>query len=160
MTVNVGPKMAPLEIIVLAKATFLTAAPRMTLRQGNAVDSYRDPGSKFEDESRAPEDRYLEEFHWGIPHLDSVSWKFYLPHLISYSIRHLGDGSSLVVSGFLQSLRPPDREPPRLATVTKEEEKVIVTVLELLGFDKSSAHQEEALRVLQEYWIPGATNRI
>ena len=151
--------MTPPEIIPLAKATFPSAAPRMTLRQGNAVDSYRSPNPPTEEEGKAPEDRYLEEFHWGIPHLDPISWKYYLPFLISYSIRHMSDGGSLVVSGLLQSLRPPDREPPRLATVTKEEERVIISVLELLGFDKTSAHQEEALQVLQEYWTPGATYR-
>ena len=151
--------MTPAEIISLAMATFQTTAPRMTLRQGDAIDSYRNPSPPAKEEDNVPKDRYLEEFHWGIAYLDPDSWKYYLPHLISYSIRHMSDGSSLVVDGFLHSLRPPDRDPPRLATVTKEEEKVIVAVLDLLGFDKSSAHQERALQTLQEYWVPGATYR-
>jgi len=76
---------------------------------------------------------------------------------LSYAIRHKADGGSLVVATFLASLRPPDREPPRLATVTKKEEQVIVAVLEHLGFSESSAYQEKALQVLEEYWIPDAT---
>jgi len=148
--------MSPEEIIVLAKSTFRVAPPGMTLRQGDEIDSSYCADARKEEK---PDDRYLEAYFCGVPHLDAGSWKYYLPHLISYAIRHRQDGGSLVVSAFLQSLRPPDREPPRLATVTKEEEKVVVAVLEFLGFEKSSAHQEEALQALQEYWTPGATYR-
>jgi hypothetical protein len=147
------------EIIDSARTVFSVAEPPMTLRQGNDIDSYKAPGPKTPEENEPPTDQYLESYHWGVTYLDPTSWRFYLPHLISYSLRNLGAGESLVFDALLQSLRPPDREPARLATVTEEEEKVIVSVLDVLSFDPASKHQREALQVLEEYWIPNAIYR-
>jgi hypothetical protein len=147
------------EVIELAFHRFQPSDPELTLRQANEVDSYRDPSPKTSEESLPPTDQYLESHHFGIPHLDPVSWRYYLPYLTSYALRNMSKGDSLVIHGFLQSLRPPDRTPPRFAVLDGEQEKVIISLLELLGFDRQSGFQEDALQILEEYWIPNAIYR-
>jgi hypothetical protein len=65
----------------------------------------------------------------------------------------------MVVEGLLHSLRPPDREPPRLASLTVEQESVIVEFLEDLAFSEDSANQDFAQQVLEEWWLPDALYR-
>src|SRR6185436_11787880 len=95
----------------------------------------------------------LEQYHWGLAHLDSESWLFYLPAFLSYSVRHSGAGSSLVLDACLATLRPPDREPPRLKALSEMQRQVVRAVLEYLAFDERSAVQQYACQVLEEYWI-------
>ena len=141
----------------------LVKIPPMTLRAGDAVDSYDLP-SPYDEQLDEPNDDYLLKYgYFALPHLDSLSWRYYLPFLIDYSLRHATveatPESSLVVEGTLSSLRPPDREPPRLSVLTAEQESVIIKFLDLLAFDERSIHQDYAMQVLEEYWIPGALYR-
>lgn len=130
----------------------------MTLRGGNAVDSY-DVAPPFDPVLDNPTDAYLEAHtFWGLTHLDAASWRHYLPRLIDYAFRHMDD-PGMVVEGLLYNLRPPDREPPRLASLTQEQESVIVAFLEELAFGDDSANSELAMQVLEEWWIPGALYR-
>ena len=124
------------EIISRAHAAFHAdagAAPLITLRGGDAVDSYASP-PPYDPELDQPTDAYLERHAWGINYLDPASWRHYLPRLIDYALRHRADGP-FVVDSLLFSLRPPEREPPRFAVLTKEQEQVIVAFLEVLGFE-------------------------
>jgi Family of unknown function (DUF6714) len=136
----------------------LQAAPRMTLRGGYAEDSY--------DQVPAPDpkldkltDAYLEAYtFWGLAYLDPASWRHYLPHLIDYAFRHMDD-PKMAVEGLLHNLRPPDREPPRLASLTAEQKAVIVAFLNEAAFSEDSANQEFAMQVMEEWWIPDALYR-
>lgn len=101
---------------------------------------------------------YLEEYHWGISYLDPDSWKHYLPILIEYSLRHF-DQDRVVTHAFLNSLRPPDRTPQRLASLTPEQERLITALLETLAFDEKSAYQDLACQVMEEWWIPNSLYR-
>jgi hypothetical protein len=127
----------------------------MTLRSGNRIDSYSSP-LPFDPALDTVTDEYLEQNHWGLVYLDAESWRYYLPYFISYAVRNRANGASLAVSALVQSLRPPDEEPLRLASVSAAEKQVIQHLLELLGFDDQSEFQGEALQTLEEYWIPGA----
>ena len=133
-----------------------SGACRMTLKEANDVDSYRAPSGEADavrhDWQRIP-DSYLEQYHWGLAHLDPDSWMFYLPAFLSYSIRHSGAGSTLAVDACLSTLRPPDREPPRLKALDETQRQVVRAVLEDLAFDEHSAVQLDACQVLEEYWI-------
>ena len=132
--------------------------PAMTLRGGNAVDSYETP-PPFDPVVDKPTDAYLETHtFWGLAHLDPASWRHYLPCLIDYAFRHIDD-PGMVVEGLLHNLRPPDREPPRLATLTQEQEAVIVAFLEKLAFSDNSPNSAFAMQLLEEWWIPGALYR-
>lgn len=134
------------------------ATPRMTLRGGYAVDSYdfAPPPDPVLDE---PTDTYLETYtFWGLAHLDPDSWRHYLPYLINYTFRHMDD-PKMAVEGLLHNLRPPDREPPRLASLTAEQEAVIVAYLEEVAFSEDSANRDFAMQVLEEWWIPDALYR-
>jgi Family of unknown function (DUF6714) len=62
----------------------------------------------------------------------------------------------VVTEGLLGSLRPPDRDPPWLGSLSEEQEAVVVAVLDLLAFDDRSACRELAMPVLEEYWVPNA----
>jgi hypothetical protein len=64
-----------------------------------------------------------------------------------------------VTDALLWSLRPPDREPPRLGSLSAEQEAVVVAALDVLAFDPRSACQDLAMQVLEEYWVPGAFYR-
>lgn len=139
------------------------AIPPMTLRAGNAVDSYDNP-TAYDEQVDQPTDEYLQQFaYWGLPHLDPVSWHYYLPLLMSYALRHATQDapveSGLAIESTLFSLRPPDREPSRFALLTLEQEEVIVQFLDILAFDEDSDYQEYGMQVLEEYWIPGAIYR-
>lgn len=134
------------------------AAPQMTLRGGYAEDSYDfvPPPDPLLDELT---DSYLETYtFWGLAYLDPASWRHYLPYLIDYTFRHLDD-PKMVVEGLLHNLRPPDRHPPRLASLTAEQEAVIVTFLENVAFSEDSANRDFAKQVLEEWWIPDALYR-
>jgi len=139
-------------------AADIATIPQMTLRGGNAVDSYDLP-MPYDLADDAPTDAYLEANHWGLAHLDAASWRHYLPYLIDYALQHQSDVGSLVIEALLWSLRPPDRDPPRLGSLTPEQEAVVVAFLEALAFGDDSAHQAFAAQVLEEYWIPGALYR-
>jgi hypothetical protein len=135
------------------------ADPAMTLRGGAAVDSY-DEAPGFDPDLDQPTDAYLEAYaYFALPHLDPASWRHYLPALIDYALQHLGPPGSMVTEGLLASLRPPDREPPRLGSLSAEQEAVIVATLDVLAFDARSLDRDFALQVLEEYWVPNALYR-
>lgn len=134
------------------------AVPQMTLRGGDAEDSYSvaPPHDAVLDELT---DAYLEAYaFWGLAYLDPASWRHYLPHLIDYTFRHIDD-PKMAIEGLLHNLRPPDREPPRLASLTAEQEAVIVEFLEEVAFSDDSANRDFAIQVLEEWWIPNALYR-
>ncbi|AFZ38180.1 hypothetical protein Sta7437_4739 (plasmid) [Stanieria cyanosphaera PCC 7437] len=131
--------------------------PPMTLRAGNAVDSYKLP-PPYDEQLDKPTDDYLQKFaYFALPYLDALSWRYYLPFLIDYTLRHAmaeaPPQSCLTVEGTLSSLRPPDPEPPRLSVLTIEQKSVIVDFLEFLAFDERSNYQNYAMQVLEEYWL-------
>ncbi len=136
----------------------LQAAPRMTLRGGYAEDSYDEIPPPDPELDRLT-DEYLEAYtFWGLAYLDAASWRHYLPHLIDYSFRHMDD-PRMAVEGVLHNLRPPDRDPPRLGSLSAEQEAVIVAFLEEIAFGDDSANREFAMQVMEEWWIPGALYR-
>jgi len=136
----------------------LQTAPRMTLRGGYAEDSYDEVPPPDPELDRLT-DEYLETYtFWGLAYLDPASWRHYLPHLIDYSFRHMDD-PKMAVEGLLHNLRPPDRVPPRLASLTAEQETVIVAFLEQVAFSEDSSNRDFAMQVMEEWWIPGALYR-
>lgn len=141
-------------------AADIAEPPSVTLRGGDRLDSYRDP-PPYDPVRDVPDDAYLERYaYWGLNFLDAASWRHYLPRLIDYTLRHLEDSTAMVVEGLLFSLRPPDREPPRLATLTPTQETVITAFLENLAFSEDArAYQEDALLILEEWWLPNARYR-
>ncbi len=135
-----------------------SAMPPMTLRGGDAVDSYYSP-PPYDPDVDAPTDTYLEAYtFWGLAFLDAASWRHYLLRLIDYAFRHF-DEPRMVVEGLLYSLRPPDRDPPRLASLTPEQESVVVAFLDEVAFADDSPHQDLAMQVLEEWWVPNALYR-
>jgi len=134
------------------------SAPLMTLRAGYAQDSYNfaPPYDPVLDELTDP---YLEAYtFWGLAYLDPASWRHYLPFLIDYAFRHMDD-PKMTVEGLLHNLRPPDRDPPRLASLNVEQEAVIIAFLEDIAFSEDSANRDFAKQVLEEWWIPDALYR-
>ena len=133
--------------------------PPLTLRGGNAVDSY-DDAEPFDPACDDPTDAYIEGFaFWGLGYLDAQSWRHYLPRLISYAFRR-PDDPAMAVEALIRSLRPPDRYPPRLATLTAEQEAVVVAFLESLALRDGTSHvQDDARQALEEWWLPGARHR-
>ncbi len=127
------------------------ASPPLTLRAGNAIDSY-EIAPEFDPELDRADGAYFESHHFGIHHLDPVSWLFYLPLLLKYSLLQMEAGVSSAVDTFLFSLRPPDRDPPRFGELSAEQKAVVVAVLEAIGYSSESRYQDEALTALQEYW--------
>ena len=64
------------------------AIPPLTLRGGNAVDDYAEP-PPYDPRIDEPTDAYLERYAFsGVVYLDPVSWRYYLPRLIDYALRH------------------------------------------------------------------------
>ena len=116
----------------VAFAADLECPPRMTLRSGDSVDSF---GVKqpHHVESDVVTDRYLSRYAWGMAHLDAESWRHYLPAFAAFALRNL-QSNEVVVTAFIQSLRPPDRDPPRLASLNATQQSVMKDVLEVLAY--------------------------
>ena len=135
------------------------AVPPLTLRGGNAVDGY-DEAEPFDPARDEATDTYIEGFtFWGLTYLDARSWRHYLPRLMSYTFRHPKD-PAMASEALIRSLRPPDRYPPRLATLTAEQDAVVVAFLETLALeDADEPLQLEAQQALEEWWLPGARHR-
>ena len=133
--------------------------PPMTLRGGNAVDGY-DRAEPYNAAIDDPTDAYIEGgAFWGLAYLDAQSWRHYLPRLMDYAFRH-DDDPAMVVEATVRSLRPPDRYPPRLSTLSPEQEDVVREFLELLAFgDHVPGVQEDAQQALEEWWLPHPRSR-
>jgi hypothetical protein len=138
-------------------ATDLAKTPATTLRSGDSVDSYG-ASIPFDPEIDVVSDDYLTKYCWGVTYLDAESWRYYLPALGAFALRHL-ESNSLVVDALIASLRPPDREPPRLGSLDSVQEAVVRELLEVLAYSPESAHQAEACQALEEWWIDGALYR-
>jgi uncharacterized protein DUF6714 len=135
--------------------------PPITLRGGDALDSYDEP-PPYDAVVDEPADRYLETFAFnGLNFLDPPSWRHYLPRLIDYALRNLASNApgTMAIDGLLWSLRPPDRDPPRLASLTREQEEVVVAALDQLAFSSDSVYRSDAMQVMEEWWLPGALYR-
>src|SRR5919112_1860314 len=124
--------MNAVEHVRLARDAFreeLTQPPALSLRGANAVDGYDHP-EPFDRTLDEPTDEYLERFtFWAMPYLDARSWRHYLPRLIEYALAH-PDDPAMVIEATVRSLRPPDRVPARLTTLSRAQEAVIVEFLE------------------------------
>jgi hypothetical protein len=130
--------------------------PPMSLRAGNAIDSYEMPPA-YDEVLDKPTDDYLQKFaYFALSYLDAVSWRYYLPILIDYALRHVTDAppeTALVVEVSIWTLRPPDLENPRLSLLNPEQKLVIIEFLEFLAFNSRSMYQNDALQALEEYWL-------
>lgn len=152
--------MTPAELINMVQGAFtedVAKRPAITLREGDHLDDGREPPA-YDPAIDAVSDAYLESFHWGISYLDACSWRHYLPQLADYVIRHFNRGTA-VGGAFVASLCAPDRDPPRLGTLTLRQEQAVTQFLEFLAFTEGSAHQEEACRAIDEWWSPEAMYR-
>lgn len=129
-----------------------TTFPAMTLRGGDALDAQREP-PPFDVLVDAISDDYLEAHPWGSGYLDAASWRHYLPFMMEYALRHL-DRANDVTDALLTSLRPPDREPPRLGSLSKTQETVVLRFLDVLAYGPESANVDLAALVLAEWWTP------
>ncbi|WP_076462134.1 DUF6714 family protein [Marinobacterium stanieri] len=129
----------------------LPTEPVTSLRGGDAIDEYREaPEYDPSIDRLSPE--YLETYFCGITYLDAVSWRYYLPYLLGYTLQKISDPGSMAVDHFLSNLRPPDQEPPRFGSLSPEEQALVVSVLDRLAFSDESVWQDQAMVALEEYW--------
>ena len=133
----------------------MTTTPPCSLRGGNALDNHEAP-PPYDLADDTPTPQYLEANAWGMHHLDPVSWKFYLPIFIAYALSNISNPKAAAIDTFLFSLRPPDRDPPRLGSLSPDERSAVVALLDKLTFDSISVWKEGAITALEEYWAPGA----
>ena len=131
-----------------------TAFPPMTLRGGDAMDLNK-PAPPFDVLVDAISDEYLEAHPWGSGYLDATSWRHYVPFMMEYALRHITEASD-VTDALLTSFRPPDRDPPRLGSLTKTQETAVLRFLDVMAYNADSASVDLAAVVLSEWWTPGA----
>jgi len=143
--------------LFIAFSQEVSVPPKISLRAGDAIDDYAMP-TQFEHEQDQISDDYFENYHWGISYLDPESWRHYLPFLFRYAL-HKRKENSIVIDALLNSLRPPDRLPARLASLSIEQEKAVREAIEYLAFEENSIHTELACIVLEEWWLPNAIYR-
>jgi hypothetical protein len=152
--------MARVDLLSAAAAAFArdrAAEPPLTLRGGHAVDGYG-RAEPFDPAVDQPSDSYLEQFaFWGLGYLDAQSWRHYLPRLIEYALAHPGD-PSMVTEALVRSLRPPDRHPARLASLTPPQEAVVAAFLKEIA-RSSVAASADAEQALLEWWGPAPRSR-
>jgi len=129
-----------------------SAFPPMTLRGGDALDRNH-PAPPFDVLVDAISDEYLEAHPWGSGYLDADSWRHYLPFMMAYALGRITEASE-VTDALLTSLRPPDRSPPRLGTLSKAQETAVLRFLDVMAYSQSSASMDLAAMVLSEWWTP------
>ena len=61
-----------------------------------------------------------------------------------------------MTDALLTSFRPPDRTPPRLGSLSKDQETAVLRFLDVMAYSPSSASTDLAALVLSEWWTPGA----
>lgn len=148
------------DLIARLEAAFAadrTITPATTLRSGDFLGSYCTT-IPFDLEMDVVSADYLTKYCGGVIFLDAASWRHYLPALGSFALRSL-NSSSPVVEALIASLRPPDRDPPRLASLDSIQEALMRELLETLAFRAESVYQAEACQALEEWWIDGALYR-
>lgn len=147
-------------IIATLKEAFASelGPPPMSLRAANAIDSGEAPCA-FAPLIDAPTPEYFEQHFWGIAHLDPASWRYYLPRLLVYGLESFAAPGNNAVDFLLGSLRPPDRDPPRFASLRPAQERAVALAIEEFAFNTESPWQEPAMIALEEYWAPGASYR-
>lgn len=136
--------------IAVAFAAELATPPAMSLRGASETDIGRSP-PPFDPELDEPSVAYLERHAYDLSFLDAESWRNYLPRLLALAVTQATSPSN-AVDGLLSSLRPPDRAPPRLASLSAKQEAAVVAVLEALAFNEGSAHSQAASTALEEWW--------
>jgi hypothetical protein len=146
---------ADTDLLMQTRESKPPAIPPLSLRGAAAIDDH-DMAPPFDVELDKPTPEYLEKYYWGIPHLDAVSWRCYLPILIEHALVNVASADSNTVEAFLASLRPPDRDPPRFASLTAEQRMKVIAMLDTLAFDETSQWKSQAMLALEEYWGPGA----
>lgn len=131
----------------------LGVRPGTTLRGGDALDSYNEP-PPYDAVLDAPTNAYLERYAvHALPYLDPASWRHYIPTLVTYSLARNPPESSMATEGFLRSLRPPDRDPPRIKSLTAEQRVAVERFLVAMAFEEPMRRDGQlALEVLQEWW--------
>ncbi len=133
--------------------------PGMSLRAANALDDCLPPPPIDSNADRATA-AYLEDNHWGIHQLDADSWRHYLPILMVHALDNLTNPGSMAIDTLLSSLRPPDSTPPRLGSLTAEQERAVTGFLEAVAIAEQSEWADRANIALEEYWAPGARYRL
>lgn len=146
-----------LERLRAAFASEVASPPAVTLRAGDAIDSGSAP-TPFDPFKDRVIDEYIARYASGLHYLNASSWRHYLPAVAEYAIRHRSTNST-AVGAFINSLRPPDREPPRLASLGPAQEAAIREALEVLAFTPESLWQDEACQALEEWWVKPAQYR-
>jgi hypothetical protein len=146
--------------VIAAFQAEVSIPPAITLRGGEALDDYSTP-PPYDPIVDQPSDDYLERYaYYGVNYLDPASWRHYLPPLVDYAYRHWQECSSMVVNGLLHSLRPPDRDPPRLESLSAEQEAAMQEFLEDIVLGGPTAHDRDfASRILEEWWLPNSLYR-
>lgn len=133
----------------------LESVPTITLRGGDALDSYDEP-PPYDAALDEPNDAYLEAWAFNaLNFLDPQSWRHYLPRLIDYALRNIASHApgTMAIDGLLWSLRPPDRDPPRLGSLTPAQKEVVVAALDQLAFADDSVYRADAMQVMEEWWL-------
>lgn len=142
-----------------AFASDAAGPPPLSLRGGYDIDSYK-RAEPFDAAADRPNAEYLEHYaFWGLGYLDAQSWRHYLPRLIQYSLLN-PDDPHMVTETLVRSLRPPDRYPPRLRTLTPDQSRVITDFLaHLTRIHASEDLRKEAQQALDEWWGPDPHTR-
>jgi hypothetical protein len=143
--------------IFAAFAQEAQAVPALTLRAGDELDAGR-AAIAHDLIADAVSDAYLEAHAWGSGWLDAASWRHYLPFMMAYALRRRAEASE-VIDAVLTSLRPPDRDPPRLGSLSQPQETAVLRFLDVLACSADSANMDLATQVLNEWWTPGAIPR-
>jgi hypothetical protein len=71
-----------------------------------------------------------------------------------YALERLAEPGDLVIEGLIWGLWPPDRDPPRFASLDAGQTAAVVAFLEHMALDPASAYQEDATRAIDDWWGP------
>ncbi len=135
-----------------------------TLHEAEVIDDYGTEAERRQARARDPEDDWrdipdasMQRCADALPHLDPVSWRFYLPAFMRLALRTMQRPRSPIdrviytlALGDDQDLNEYQRT--RFSTLNREQVRVVHRFLELAADNDASCDSRVAKRALDKYW--------
>ena len=153
-------------IAAIRKAFAGTRRGAITLHEAEVIDSYGDDDQRararrLDTESsweRVP-DAAIEECQWALSHLDPLSWRFYVPAYMSWSLAHFLTSDS-IVSDFTIYTFLINEDDERLVAYAQErfrtldaaQSRAVCQFLRYMAANDSRCDGNAARRALEQTW--------
>lgn len=163
------------EIIELIHTAFRDVVRgEISLHEAEVIDVYGTTAERREARKRDTDqhwteipDRHVEHCTTALCHVDPVSWQYYIPRYMEWSLRSFKTSDSVVSDFTIYTFERVDEQPDlveyameRFRRLTPAQSKVVARFLRYMARHGDDADDVVALRALERHWAafeePGA----